>query len=248
MDSLIATAASGMRSRTETLDLLANNIANAGTAGYKADEESYNLYFGKNAWEGYDEGRPPGAEMPVVQRNWTDFSQGSLVPTGSATDLALESTGFFVVNTQSGPLYTRNGHFNIAKSGQLETQEGYAVSGSNGKPIVLGANRDVTITPAGEVQQNGAAVAQLAIVDGAKLDAIEKRGAGYFRFSQNAKLQPAANPQVAQGKLETSNVTPAYSAVKLVNVMRSFEMLQRAVTMASDMDRRVIEEVAKVNP
>ena len=248
MDSLIATAASGMRSRTETLDLLANNIANSGTAGYKADEESYNLYFGKNAWEGYDEGRPPGAEMPVVQRNWTDFSQGSLVPTGSSTDVALESTGFFVVNTPSGPLYTRNGHFTVAKSGQLETQEGYAVSGSNGKPILLDPNRDVTITPAGEVQQNGAVVAQLAIMDGAKLDAIEKRGAGYFRFSPDTKLQAATSPHVAQGKLEMSNVTPAYSAVKLVNVMRSFEMLQRAVTMASDMDRRVIEEVAKVNP
>ena len=85
-------------------------------------------------------------------------------------------------------------------------------------------------------------------MDGAKLDAIEKRGAGYFRFSPDTKLQAATSPHVAQGKLEMSNVTPAYSAVKLVNVMRSFEMLQRAVTMASDMDRRVIEEVAKVNP
>jgi flagellar basal body rod protein FlgG len=246
MDSLIATAASGMRSRTETLDLLANNIANSGTAGYKADEESYNLYFSNNAWEGYDEGRPPGAEMPVVQRNWTDYSQGSLVPTGSSTDLALESSGFFVVDTASGPLYTRNGHFTIAKSGQLETREGYSVSGSDGKPILLDPNQDVTITPAGELQQNGAVVAQLAIVDGAKLDAIEKRGAGYFRFSPATKLQAVANPRVAQGKLEMSNVTPAYSAVKLVNVMRSFEMLQRAVTMSSNMDRQVIEQVAKV--
>src|SRR4051794_5628136 len=97
MDPIISTAASGMRSRMETLDLLANNIANSGTAGYKADQESYNLYFGDSAWNGYSEGRPGSSEMPVIQRSWTDFSQGTLVPTGSSTDLALSSSGFFTV-------------------------------------------------------------------------------------------------------------------------------------------------------
>ena len=189
MDSLIATAASGMRSRMETLDVMANNIANAGTTGYKADQESYNLYFGPSAWEGYDEGRPASSEMPLVQKNWTDFSQGTLVPTGNAADLALASKGFFTVNTGSGTLYTRNGHFHIAKSGRLETEEGYAVTGTDGRPITIDPSRDFDITPSGEVRQNGAALAQLAIVDADKLDVIEKRGAGYFRFSPDTKLQ-----------------------------------------------------------
>ena len=246
MDSLIANAASGMRSRMETLDLLANNIANSGTAGYKADQESYNLYFGDNAWDGYNEGRPSSAEMPVIQRTWTDYSQGNLVPTGSSTDLALTSEGFFVVNGPNGPFYTRNGHFRLSKTGTLETQEGYAVKGTDGNPIVLNPDRNFQITRTGEVQQDGSTIGQLSIVTSQAPNG-EKVGAGYFRFSDPAKMQPASNADVQQGKIETSNVTPAYSAVKLVNVMRSFEMLQKAVGMASEMSRRVVEEVARVS-
>src|SRR5882724_3645681 len=99
MDQLTATAASGMRSRIEALDLLANNISNAGTAGYKADQESYNLYFSESAWNGFHEGRPTGAEMPVIQKTWTDMSQGTLVDTGNMADVALASSGFFVVQS-----------------------------------------------------------------------------------------------------------------------------------------------------
>jgi flagellar basal body rod protein FlgG len=226
MDPLIANAASGMRSRIETLDVLANNIANAGTTGYKADEEAYNLYFSSGAWAGYDEGRPPGSEMPTVERNWTDFSQGTIVPTGNSADLALASPGFFTVDGGSGLMYTRNGHFHIAKSGRLETADGYAVLGTNKGPIMLDPQRPFDVTAAGEIKQRGVTVAQLAIADSNNLEVIEKRGSGYFRFSPDTKLQPSTLPNILQGNIEASNVAPAYTAVKLVGVMRSFEMLQ----------------------
>jgi flagellar basal body rod protein FlgG len=247
MDSLIATAASGMRSRMETLDLLANNIANAGTAGYKANQESYNLYFGEKAWQGYNEGRPDASEMPVVQRSWTDYSQGTLVPTGNSTDVALASPGFFVVNGPNGPMYTRNGQFQLSKTGLLQTQQGYAVQGVDGNPIQLDTSRDFQISPAGDVMQGGAAVSRLKVMTADANTSAERIGAGYFRFPADANFRPAANPDVQQGKVEMSNVTPAYSAVKLVGVMRSFEMLQRAVNMASEMNKRAVEEVARVS-
>jgi flagellar basal-body rod protein FlgF len=107
MDPLTATAASGMLSRSQTLDILANNIANSETAGYKADLESYNLYFGEEAWQGYHEGRAAGAEMPVIEKNWTDFSQGSLTLTGNPTDVALSSNGLFVVRSERASLHTK---------------------------------------------------------------------------------------------------------------------------------------------
>lgn len=247
LDSLIATAASGMRSRMETLDLLANNIANAGTVGYKADQESYNLYFGEKAWNGYNEGRPDAAEMPVLQKSWTDFSQGTLTPTGNSTDLALASPGFFAVTGVNGPLYTRSGQFQLSKTGVLETQQGYAVQGVDGNPIKVDPTRDFQIAPSGEVKQNGAIVGRLKVMTADAAAAGERVGAGYFRFPADARMAPAANPDIQQGKVEMSNVTPAYSAVKLVGVMRSFEMLQRAVNMASDMSKRAVQEVARVN-
>jgi flagellar basal-body rod protein FlgF len=246
MDSLVATAGSGMRSRIETLDLLANNIANAGTAGYKADEESYNTYFGQSAWEGYDEGRPDSAEMPVIQRNWTDFSQGTLVPTGNNSDLALTSKGFFVVNTPNGRLYTRNGHLRVSRNGELQTQEGYVLSGINGKPIVLDPTRNFEVTGSGEVRQDGVTVGTLAIMNGNNPSSAGKMGSGYFSFSPGNTVQAVVSPEVSQGHVEMSNVTPATAAVKLVNVMRSFEMLQKAVMMASEMNKKVAEEVAHI--
>jgi flagellar basal-body rod protein FlgF len=246
MDPVIATAASGMRSRMETLDVLANDIANAGTTGYKADQESYGLYFGDPAWEGYDEGRPDAAEMPVLEQSWTDFSQGTLVTTNSATDIALTSSGFFVVDGPNGPLYTRNVHFSLSKTGTLQTQDGYPVKATDGSKITLTPDSDFQISPTGDIQQNGSTVARIAVMDAPAGKTGTRVGAGYFKFAADATPTPAADPDLEQGKIEMSNVVPAYSAVKLVTVMRSFEMLQKAVSMASEMNRKVVEEVAKV--
>jgi flagellar basal-body rod protein FlgG len=97
------------------------------------------------------------------------------------------------------------------------------------------------------VKQNGAIIGRVKVMTADATAAGERVGAGYFRFPADARITPAANPDVQQGKVEMSNVTPASSAVKLVGVMRSFEMLQRAVNMASDMSKRAVQEVARVN-
>jgi flagellar basal-body rod protein FlgF len=246
MDPLTATAASGMLSRSQTLDILANNIANSETAGYKADLESYNLYFGEEAWQGYHEGRAAGAEMPVIEKNWTDFSQGSLTVTGNPTDVALSSNGLFVVKGPNGPLYTRNGQFQISKSGTLETREGYPVLGQTGKPIALDATQPFEITSAGDIRQRGTTIDRLSIADG-NSTTCEKAGGGFFKLTTGNTPRPPAAYTVEQGKLEASNVSPASAAVKLVGVMRSFEMLNKAVSMSSEMSRRAVEEVARVN-
>src|SRR5579872_6794205 len=94
MDSLTAAASSGLRSRLETLDLLANNIANSSSPGYKADKEFYNIYLSAEAADSTDGGI--GAVLPVVEGQWTDLSQGVLNPTANPFDLALSGRGFFV--------------------------------------------------------------------------------------------------------------------------------------------------------
>ena len=247
MDTLTATAASGMRSRIEALDLLANNISNAGTAGYKADQESYNLYFGESAWDGFQEGRPTGAEMPVIEKTWTDLSQGILVDTGNMSDVALASSGFFVVQASSGPIYTRSGHFRISKQGILETQEGYQVLSAGGTSLQLDPAQPFTISRTGQVSQNGVSVGALRIMDAESVDALTKRGGTYFSMSASSKPSAVVNPDVLQGKIEASNVPAPQAAIKIVGVMRQFEMLQRAVRLAGDMNKQAVEQVAKVS-
>ncbi len=246
MDPLIATAASGMRSRMQALDLLANNIANTSTSGYKADQESYNLYFGDDAWDAFNEGRPPTNEMPVVQRNWTDLSQGTLLETASPNDVALASPGFFVVTAPGGQLFTRNGHFRVSKNGRLETQDGFAVQSREGAEIVVDPALPFKISKDGGIQQAGNTVAQLKVVSIDHDDGLTKQSGAYFQLTASTTVTEISDSEIQQGRLESSNVPPAQAAVKLVSVMRQFEMLQKAVLLAGQMNERTFSEVAKV--
>ncbi|MFN3322182.1 MAG: flagellar hook-basal body protein [Bryobacteraceae bacterium] len=253
MDSLMISAASGMRARIESLEMLANNMANATSAGYKSDREAYNLYVSFEAIEAARMGLSPDATTaPVIERQWTDFSQGTLTPTGNPLDLALSGKGFFAVTGPQGPLYTRNGSFRLSAEGVLENQHGYPVrsaTGEPGRPIVLDPALPVEVGPDGVVQQNGVVIDRIELVDFAGPEALAKREGVYFHAPDPQAAQPGpAAAQVQQGRLETANVGPAETAVRLVNVMRQFEMLHKAVTMAGEMNRRAVEEVAKVNP
>src|SRR3982750_551150 len=95
MDPLLISASSGMKARMDSFDMLANNLANSSTSGFKADREFYSSYL---APEADDTPNPSVGESPVVQKQWTDFAQGTLISTGSSTDLALSGSGFFAVN------------------------------------------------------------------------------------------------------------------------------------------------------
>jgi flagellar basal-body rod protein FlgF len=246
MDALTAAAASGIRARIESLDMLANNVANASAAGFKSDGESYGLYVSPDAGDS-PEGTNP-AILAVVQNRWTDFSQGALLPTGNSMDLALRGKGFFVASTPSGPLYTRDGSFRLSGTGLLQTLDGYAIQANDGKPILLDSSKTFEVTPDGAVRQDGQAVSQIAVVDFDDPAMLAKRGGNYFQSSaSSASPTPAAQTEVQQGRLEAANSESARSAARLVTILRQFEALQKAVTIGADMNRRAVEDVAKVS-
>lgn len=239
---MTATAASGLRARMESLDLLANNVANASTGGYKADREFYSLYVAPEAQD-----NNPNSTMPVIEKPWVDMSQGDVHSTGNQLDVALTGKGFFTVQSASGPLYTRNGNFRLATDGKLVTAEGYAVQTSKGTPLTLQASRPIEILNDGTVKQDGAVIGQLNVVDFDGGAGISKQGSNYFRVTDpSVRPTPSTGTAVEQGKLESSNSGSADAAVRLIGVMRQFEMLQKAVALGNDMNKRAIEEVAKV--
>jgi flagellar basal-body rod protein FlgF len=243
MDQISIAAASGLQSRIEALDMVANNLANSTTSGFKLDREFYSIFSAE------DNGSAPqtnGSSLPLIQRQWTDFSQGQLQPTGSPLDVALNGKGFFVVNGPSGPLYTRNGSFTLSPAGVLTTSDGYPVTGTSGQTIQTQAGTPVEISTDGTIQQNGQTVAQFQVVDFRDPMVLSKMGGSYFANSNPAKQPvPVTDTTVEQGKVEGSNVAAAESAVRLVGLMRQFEMLQKAITMTSDMDKKALEEVAR---
>jgi flagellar basal-body rod protein FlgF len=246
MDALTIAATSGLRSRLDSLDLLSNNLANAATSGFKMDREFYNLYASASSTDGVT--GQPSATLPVVQRQWTDFSQGELQTTGNQLDIALATPGFFVVNGPNGPLYTRNGNLRILPSGEIAAADSYPLVGVDGKTIKISAGKTIEISADGTVSQDKQPVSQLQVVNFKNTSSLSKVARTCFQNS-DPKNPPAAAAQVdvQQGKLEGSNVGVAQSAMRLVGVMRQFEMLQKAIGVSNDMDTKTIQEVARVS-
>ena len=227
----------------ESLDLLANNIANASTGGYKADREFYSLYAAADA------DADGGTTMPVIQKQYTDLSQGMLQQTGNSLDVALTGAGFFAVQGPSGPLYTRNGNFRLASDGKLISAEGYPVRGTAGAAITLPGTQPIEISSDGTVTQGGKVIDQLQIADFTSGAGLAKQGNNYFRAADPAgQVVIPKGTSVEQGKLEASNSGTAESAVRLISIMRQFEMLQKAAALGTDMDKQAIEQVARVSP
>jgi flagellar basal-body rod protein FlgF len=244
MDPLTIAAASGLRSRMQSLDLLANNLANTGTSGYKRDQEFYNLFSSSEA-SGEDGGA--AATLPVIQRQWTDFSQGTLQVTGNQTDIALAGKGFFVVNGPSGPLYTRNGNLQVLPSGELAVAGNFALQNQSGGTIHVTSGKPIQIAADGSVQQDGQPIGQLKVVNFQATEPLQKVGNACF-LNTDPKNAPVAatSVEIHQGKIEASNVPVAEAAMRLVGVMRQFEMLQKAIGISTDMDTKSIQEVARV--
>lgn len=242
MDPITISAASGLRTRMDSLDMLANNLANDSAAGYKADREFYSLYAAPET-----AGSVPDADtLPVIQKPWTDFSQGELRSTGNPLDVAISGKGFFTVAGPSGPLYTRNGNFRISPAGQMVGADGYALQQVGGGALTVDPSRPVAIAPDGTVSQDGTEVGQLAIADFSNPSVLSKQGHSYFQLADTGVQPSVATAELRQGMIEDSNAGGAQGASRLVIVMRQFEMLKKAASLGDEMNRQAVEQLAKV--
>jgi flagellar basal-body rod protein FlgF len=242
MDAISTSAASGMRARMESLEMLANNLANVETGGFKADREFFSIYTGDDASADPQTGDIP--TLPLIQTHWTDLAQGNMINTSNPFDFAIDGDGLFAVDTKGGVRYTRNGNFRIGAGGTLTTADGSTVRAQGGGPIQLEPGLPVEVLPDGTVQQAGQVAGQLELSAFDK-GGLDKMGANYFVPLEGVKARPATGA-VLQGKLEQSNVGAAESSVRLVAIMRQFEMLQKAMNIGNELNRKAIEEVARV--
>jgi flagellar basal-body rod protein FlgF len=248
MDPISIVAASGMRARMESLDMLANNLANSSTSGYKTDREFFGLYVSQEAQDEEDIGMAGSPDqLPVVEKQYTDFSQGAIHATGDPLDFALSGRGFFAVNGPTGPLYTRNGSFKLSSSGVLSAIDGLPVRSTAGGTIQTRSQNAFDVAADGTVTQDGQVLGQISVVSFDEPKQLSKQGLNYFH-QVDPKFEPAPSTAVVQqGKIEGSNVGAAESSVRLISVLRQFEMLSKAINIGSDMDKQALQEVAMVN-
>ncbi len=219
----------------QALDVVANNLANAATSGYKAQFEFHELLEGAK-----------GREVPQARSQWTDLAQGTLVPTGKSTDLALSGAGFFVVEGKSGPLLTRNGSFRQLPTGELASSEGYKVRSSAGGSLSLRPGVPFLVRTDGVVMQDGIEAGRIEVAEVAEVNRLEKMGNTLFNPKNAGELKPS-DAEVVQGSVEGSNVSVVDASIRMISVMRQFESLQKALTLNAEMNRKTLEEVARVN-
>jgi len=159
----------------------------------------------------------------------------------------LSGKGFFVAKGPSGPVYLRAGSFHSTGDGRILTKEGYEVEirTPDGQPFRTDPRSDLLVGKDGTITQGGVAAGRFAVVDFAT-GTFEKKAGNYFSFSTPQPID-AQNVEVHQGAVEQSNANAPELAVRLVSVMRQFEMLNRALTLGGEMNRKAVEEVARVS-
>ena len=227
--------------------MLANNLANASTGGYKTDREFYSLYVSQDALDADADGITGSPDqLPVIEQQYTDYSQGVIHVTDNPLDFAIVGRGFFTVNGPTGPLYTRNGNFKLSSTGVLVTADGMPVRTTVGKTIQTLSESQLQVGRDGTITQDGQSLGQVALAGFDEPKQLTKQGLNYFHQIDPTVKAQASDAVIHQGKLEVSNVGSAESAVRLISVMRQFEMLSKAITIGSDMDKQALQEVAKV--
>ena len=237
-------ALSGMRSRLEDLDRLASDIANVGTSGYKT-ERAATVAAERPSFRAVLD----SAVDVTTGGTKLDFRPGTIGTTGRDLDAAIEGGGFFVINTPNGERYTRNGSFVRRADGVLTSADGSPLvpAGSTTQPpaqIRVGTGA-ISITEDGTVKAGDVVAGKLKLVSFTSETDIERETGTRFRAKAGA-TPVAASPRIVGGALEQSNVTMIDRMVALTETQRSFEALQRGVSMLmNDIDARAIGELGR---
>jgi flagellar basal-body rod protein FlgG len=240
-----AFAAGAMQRQAERLDVVANNLANAATGGYKAQVVGFDRLLAAALVPASAFDAPAAPPTVLAARTGTDFSPGPVTQTGRPLDAAIEGPGFFVVEGRRGPELTRNGAFTRDAQGRLVTLDGLPVLGADRRPVTLPAAGAARLTPDGTVVVNGAPVGRLLLVD-VPTARLGRASGPRFVPTPDTPLVPAP-VRLVPGALEGSNVNPILTLVELVDVLRTYEAAQRAVRQIDDTVGRAINDVGRLS-
>ena len=223
-------------------EVIANNLANAATPGFKRDDLAL-VPDTVAATTSSANIMPLPAGGSVLQ--WTEFTQGHVQNTGRPLDVAINGTGFFVVQTPAGLRYTRAGGLNVTNDGLLVGPNNAPVLGRNG-PMTLTTGR-VHVGTNGEVFDDGRLVDTLRVVDFPKPYRFFKEGGGLFApVDQTIEPTPAAGFEIAGGALEASNVGTVQMMVSMIDVLRTYEASQRAMQAVEQANQLATSDIGKV--
>ena len=242
MENATTIGLSRLVAQSRELDVVAANVANAATPGFRAERMIFSDFL-VNAGSGALPGGERALSYAADRSTYRDSSAGALAHTGNPLDLALTGDGFFTVETKNGPRLTRAGHFAIGANGQLVSEDGDAVLDTAGQPIQFGAtDTQISIAGDGTVSSQNGQLGKIGVV--AASDATKLKAEGSHLLSAvDTATAPVPGPKVVQGAIEESNVQPALEMSRMIAVQRSFEMLVQFVQSEADRQQNAVQRI-----
>ena len=234
MDNSLLVSLSQQLASYRAMDVIANNIANAATPGFKRETAKFEEYVMRLQ---PGEGQRGLQSVSFVKDAGIlrDTSQGTLEKTGAPFDIAIAGNGYFAVQTPAGMRYTRDGHFSLDAAGQIVTSDGHIVQGDGGAITITPDDGDIQIAPDGTVSGKTGQLARLRVVEFANDRALMKEGANLYATDQAANT--VAAPTLRQPVLEIS---------RMIEVMRAYEATATLSKSHEDLKRQAIEKLGRM--
>jgi flagellar basal-body rod protein FlgF len=241
MDITGNVALSRLAAQQRVMDVIANNIANADTPGFKAERVQFSNWLARQSTSG-----TPAGERSIAyaqdRATWREQQPGTIAHTGNTFDLALTSNGYFTVNTPNGPRLTRDGRFGLMPNGTISDGAGNAVLDSNGQPIVVSqTDTRVSIAGDGTVSSENGQLGKIGVVR--PNDPMQLSAEGNTLFRAGSPTAPIVSPGVVQGSIEDSNVQPVLETTRMLDGLRQFEFISQFVQAESDRQQAVIDKL-----
>ena len=233
------------------LDVVANNVANVNTTGYKADSTLFEEFLKSGAHEDNFLGKDRSVSYVQDRATFRDFSQGASEQTKNPLDLAIDGGGFLVVQTAGGERYTRDGGLQLNNTGQLVTAGGNPVLGASGPIVLQPTDHDINVSPDGTItvlEGNGRTDSirgKLRLVSFTEAQKLLKEGSNLYSSGEGAP-QPDTKSMLRQGFIEKSNVNAVAEMSRMIEVTRAYTQISALLQQQSDLHKNAIQALADV--
>jgi flagellar basal-body rod protein FlgF len=242
MDNSFMVGLSAQQVLRMRMDTTANNLANMTTAGFKVEHVVSRELSEKPATASDNPNEIAFTDAWMLQR---DFSTGSLEQTGNALDFALESDGFFVVQTAGGEAFTRDGRFGLDEQGQLITRNGDLVMGDGGPITIDPAGGALSVSREGSISQDGVVLGTLRVSTFQTPGGLERAGSNLWRATDEAP-QPATNAKIAAGFVEGSNVNAVLELTEMIEISRAYTSIAKMIAQSDELRGTSIDKLARI--
>lgn len=241
MDNAAYVGLSQQMALRRRLDVIANNVANADTAGFKVEQLLTNE---DPARPTFTQGLRAPADFVQAGEVARDFGQGGFTRTGNPLDVAIEGDAFLTVRTAQGERYTRDGRLQLDGQGRLTTSTGDPVLASGAEIIFpLEGEGPVAIAADGSISRGELQLGRIDLVRFDDRRALRKEGDNLF--AADGPARPAPDARLRQGMVEQSNVQPVLEITQLIEVSRAYERVTRMVDSTEDLSRRAVERLGR---